>query len=146
MFSNLVVIALNFVSGELKLPAPVAALGRPPSRAQTTCLKRVVRLTTMWCRDDGEARVAGGRTGPAMETNMQDLIPSLTLICKGLDPYRSFSRVSVLAAAATPTPIDVTRLDLPAQVTPDPFRRRTVSGTLSSSGFYEAACSCHSKC
>ena len=73
---------------------------------------------------------------------MQDLIPSLTPICGGLDPYSSFSRVSVLAAAATTTPIDVARLDLPA----DPSLRRRVSWTLSSLGHYEAACSCHPRC
>ena len=48
MFINLVVIALNFV-------APVAA-----PRDQAACLKRIVRLTRLWCRDAGESRVAGG--------------------------------------------------------------------------------------
>ena len=118
MFSNVVVIALTIVAGELRLPALVAALGRPPSRAQTTCLKRVVRLTSLWCRDVGETRVAGGHTRPAMETNMHDLTQSFTPICKGLYTKSSFSRVSVLAAAPIPAPIDVARLDLPAQLNP----------------------------
>ena len=42
MFSNLVVISLNFVAGELTHPTPEAVLGRLPSRDQA-CLKRVVR-------------------------------------------------------------------------------------------------------
>ena len=118
MFSNLVVIALNFVAGELRLPAPVAALWRCPSRYQTACLKRVVRHTRVWCRDAGATRVAGARSGPAMKTGMQDFIQSLAPICKGLDPYFSFSRVSLPASADVPAPTDVTRQDLPAQLKP----------------------------
>ena len=88
MFSNLVVIALNFVAGELRLLPPAAALGRPlPSRDQAACLKRVVKLTRLWCRDAGETRVDGRRSGPAMETGMQDLIQSLAPIRICLDPY-----------------------------------------------------------
>ena len=76
-----------------------------------------MRITSLWCRDAWETRVAGGRTGPAMEMNMQDLIKSLTPICKGLDPKSSFPRISVPASAVTPTPNAVARLDRLAQLT-----------------------------